>query len=190
MVCPEADKRLTIKEILKHPWVQSVSNIEQKEYENLKNDFKRREPFIIPEIRREIKKMKDDNLPLIIRPPTKSTEEGEINFNSEKEPRIMPDYHNERFCIIFQEYSKNYANSIMNNLYYEIKKKYENKSFIDHDADKFKMVIRFEDETTKIKLKLYQYKNGLILKFFRKKGDKTKFFEKFKDIAGLLLENN
>ena len=40
-----------------------------------------------------------------------------------------------------------------------------------------------------MKIKLYQFKDGLILKFFKKSKDKTEFFEKFKEIVGLLTEN-
>ena len=47
-----------------------------------------------------------------------------------------------------------------------------------------------QGETIKMKIKLYQFKKGLILKFFRKSKDKTEFFEKFRDIFGLLSKNN
>ena len=54
------------------------------------------------------------------------------------------------------------------------------------------MLITFEDEQGEIiemKVKLYQCKDGLIAKFFKKSKDKTEFFEKFKEIVGLLTEN-
>ena len=80
----------------------------------------------------------------------------------------------------------------MNKLYVKINNKYENNCEIHCDKDKFKMDITFEDEqgeTIEMKIKLYQCKDGLILKFFKKSKDKAEFFEKFKEIVGLLTEN-
>ena len=80
----------------------------------------------------------------------------------------------------------------MNNLYAKIIKEYKNNCSIECSPDQFKMVIEFEEEqgdSIKMKIKLYQFKNGLILKFFKKSKDKTEFFEKFKEIVGLLTEN-
>ena len=190
MVSPEPDKRLTIKKILEHPWLQSAGDIDEK----LRKEFRRRIPKIEDEIKKEINEMKDDNLTLFgNKPNTKATKDGDkIKFNSDKKPKNLPDYYNDRFSIIFKEYSKDNANKIMNNLYVKINNKYENNCEIHCDKDKFKMDITFEDEqgeTIEMKIKLYQFKDGLILKFFKKSKDKTEFFEKFKEIVGLLTEN-
>jgi hypothetical protein len=80
----------------------------------------------------------------------------------------------------------------MNNLYTKIINNYDDNCEIKCFPDKYKMIIIFEDEqgeTIKMKIKLYQCKDGLILKFFKKSKDKTEFFEKFKEIVGLLTEN-
>ena len=169
MVSPEPDKRLTIKKILEHPWLQSAGDIDEK----LRKEFRRRIPKIEDEIKKEISEMKDDNLTLFgNKPNTRAIKDGDkIKFNSDKKPKIIPDYYNDRFSIIFKEYSKNNANKIMNNLYVKINNKYENNCEIHCDKDKFKMDITFEDEqgeTIEMKIKLYQCKDGLILKFFKK----------------------
>ena len=138
--------------------------------------------------------MKDDNLTLFgNKPNTRAIKDGDkFKFNSDKKPKNIPDYYNDRFSIIFKEYSKDNANQIMNNLYTKIINNYDDNCEIKCFPDKFKMDITFEDEqgeTIKMKIKLYQCKDGLILKFFKKSKDKTEFFEKFKEIFGLLVEN-
>ena len=199
MVCNEPNNRLTVNEILdNHPWIQPFNNIEninkipQGELENLRNEFRVREYKIKAEIIKEIKESGNDgHIPLEIKPNTRKISHGD-KFNSDKEPKNFPDYYNERFNIKFKEYSKNNANQIMNNLYAKIFKKYGNNCEIECSPDKFKMFITFEDEqgeTIEMKIKLYQFKDGLILKFFKKSKDKTEFFEKFKEIVGLLTEN-
>ena len=60
MVNPELDKRLNIKKIFEHPWIKSAGDID----ETLKNEFRKRFPKIQGKIKKEIKEMKDDNLPL------------------------------------------------------------------------------------------------------------------------------
>ena len=199
MVCRDPNNRLTIDQILAHPWIQpfnivnnNIINIPQVDLENLRNKFILRELYIKAPVKQEIKKYGDDGLFTSgIKQETRSIE-GEKVFNSEKEPKNLPDYYNDRFSIIFKEYSKDNANKIMNNLYVKINNKYENNCEIHCDKDKFKMDITFEDEqgeTIEMKIKLYQCKDGLILKFFKKSKDKTEFFEKFKEIVGLLTEN-
>ena len=192
MVCPEPEKRLTIQEILEHPWIKSAGDIID---ENLRKEFIKRIPKIEDEIKKEIiNEMKDDKLLLNDNKHETRNIEGEKVFISDKEPKNIPDYYNDRFSIIFKEYSKDNANKIMNNLHAKIINKYkkENNYEIECSPDKFKMVIEFEEEqgdSIKMKIKLYQFKNGLILKFFKKSKDKTEFFEKFKEIVGLLTEN-
>ena len=201
MVCRDPNNRLTIGQILAHPWIQpfnivnnNIINIPQVELENLRNKFINREQYIKDHVKQEIIKYGDDGLFTSgIKQETRSIE-GEKVFNSEKEPKNIPDYYNDRFSIIFKEYSKDNANKIMNILHAKIINKYkkENNCEIKCEPDKFKMDITFEDEqgeTIKMKIKLYQFKDGLILKFFKKSKDKTEFFEKFKEIVGLLKEN-
>ena len=185
MVCPDPAKRLTIKQILEHPWVISASKID----EELRKEFRKRKNEIKDKVTEEIEEMKDDNLTLIGNKHETRGIKGEQVFNSDKEPKKFPEYYNERFCIIFKGYSKNNANKIMNNLYKIITKF----GIIEYCADKFKMVLQFEDEQEEVidmKIKLYQIQNGLILKFFRKCGDKKGFFDKFKEIAGLVSNKN
>ena len=185
MVCPNPANRLTIRQILEHPWVISASKID----EELRKEFRKRKNEIKDKVTEEIEEMKDDNLTLIGNKQETRGIKGEQVFNSDKEPKKFPEYYNERFCIIFKGYSKNNANKIMNNLYKIITKF----GIIEYCADKFKMVIEFEDEQEEVidmKIKLYQIQNGLILKFFRKCGDKKGFFDKFKEIAGLVSNKN
>ena len=185
MVCPNPANRLTIRQILEHPWVISASKID----EELRKEFRKRKNEIKDKVTEEIEEMKDDNLTLIGNKHETRGIKGEQVFNSDKEPKKFPEYYNERFCIIFKGYSKNNANKIMNNLYKIITKF----GIIEYCADKFKMVIEFEDEQEEVidmKIKLYQIQNGLILKFFRKCGDKKGFFDKFKEIAGLVSNKN
>ena len=87
--------------------------------------------------------MKDDNLTLFgNKPNTRAIKDGDkIKFNSDKRPKIIPDDYNDRFSIIFKEYSKDDANKIMNNLFAKINNKYENNCEIHCDKDKFKMDI-------------------------------------------------
>ena len=191
MVCEDPLKRLNINEILEHPWIKSESNIEKIEYKNLKKEFIKRIPKILIEIKKELKKMKDDNLPLIGNKPNTKGIKRKTEFNSEKKPKTFPEYYNESFCIKFQDYFN--ANKLMNFLYNKIDNVFEDECNIEPDADKYKMIINFEDEQGEsiyMKIKLYQFKNGLILKFFRKQGNKARFFEKFKEIFGLLSEKN
>ena len=185
MVCPNPANRLTIRQILEHPWVISASKID----EELRKEFRKRKNEIKDKVTEEIEEMKDDNLTLIGNKQETRGIKGEQVFNSDKEPKKFPEYYNERFCIIFKGYSKNNANKIMNNLYKIITKF----GIIEYCADKFKMVLQFEDEQEEVidmKIKLYQIQNGLILKFFRKCGDKIEFFKKFKEITGLLSNKN
>ena len=185
MVCPDPANRLTIRQILEHPWVISASKID----EELRKEFRKRKNEIKDKVTEEIEEMKDDNLTLIGNKHETRGIKGEQVFNSDKEPKKFPEYYNERFCIIFKGYSKNNANKIMNNLYKIITKF----GIIEYCADKFKMVLEFEDEQEEVidmKIKLYQIQNGLILKFFRKCGDKKEFFDKFKEIAGLVSNKN
>ena len=77
----------------------------------------------------------------------------------------------------------------MNYLDEKILKKFEvnDECTIERNKDKFKVNIIFEDKEENImKIKLYKFKNGLILKFFRKKGDKKYFFDKFRVICDLV----
>ena len=163
MVCPEPEKRLTIQEILEHPWIKSAGDIID---ENLRKEFIKRIPKIEDEIKKEIiKDMKDDKLLLNDNKLETRSIEGEKVFNTDKEPKNIPDYYNDRFSIKFKEYSKDNANQIMNNLHAKIINKYkkENNYEIECSPDKFKMDITFEDEqeeTIEMKIKLYQFKDG------------------------------
>ena len=80
----------------------------------------------------------------------------------------------------------------MNKIYEKIIHKFgDNDCFIKVNKDKFKMDITFENEEEddiEMKIKLYSTKNGLILKFFRKKGNKKGFFDKFKIISELIVK--
>lgn len=43
-----------------------------------------------------------------------------------------------------------------------------------------------QGESIEMKIKFYSDKNGLVLKFFKKKGDKKIFFETFKEISDMV----
>ena len=74
---------------------------------NLRNKFILRELYIKAPVKQEIKKYGDDGLFTSgIKQETRSIE-GEKVFNSEKEPKNIPDYYNDEFSIIFKEYYKN-----------------------------------------------------------------------------------
>jgi serine/threonine protein kinase len=77
MVSPEPDKRLTIKKILEHPWLQSAGDIDEK----LRKEFRRRIPKIEDEIKKEISEMKDDNLTLFGNKLILEQQKMEINLN-------------------------------------------------------------------------------------------------------------
>ena len=74
MVSPEPDKRLTIKKILEHTWLQSAGDIDEK----LRKEFRRRIPKIEDEIKKEISEMKDDNLTIFgNKPNTRAKKDGD-----------------------------------------------------------------------------------------------------------------
>ena len=83
----------------------------------------------------------------------------------------------------------------MNLLCEKINEKYgTDDCYIEADKKKLKFIAEFgEDENEQIKgnnvslkIKLYQNKNDLLLKFFKKEGNKKNFFNKFTEISKLV----
>lgn len=77
----------------------------------------------------------------------------------------------------------------MNSLCQQIINHYgNNNTFIEKNDGKFKMDVSLEKqgESIEMKIKFYSDKNGLVLKFFKKKGDKKIFFETFKEISDMV----
>ena len=68
MVCRDPNNRLTIGQILAHPWIQpfninnNIINIPQVDLENLRNKFILRELYIKAPVKQEIKKYGDDGM--------------------------------------------------------------------------------------------------------------------------------
>ena len=193
MVSSDPDSRPTINEILNHPWILSIKNMDANELNNLneslKKIFESRDNKVRSFVTLEIKYRKDDDTyENIIKNHTRGSPGENKVFDSEKEPKDIPDFFSEKFCIKIQDYFN--GNDLMNDIYENIIGKFgDNDCFIKVDKDKFKMDVTFENEEEddiKMKIKLYSTKNGLILKFFRKKGNKKGFFDKFKIISELI----
>ena len=198
MVSPYPENRPSINEILNHPWIRSLENIDANELntlnESLKKEFESRKTKAKAWVTFEIKYRDDgDDYKKIVKynSSTRGSSGGNKKFDSQKKPKDIPDYFSEKFCIIFQDYSN--ANELMNYLYGKMNDKFgKDYCFITPDKDKFKMDVIFEneeDDNLEMKIKLYSTKNGLILKFFRKKGDKKGFFDKFKIISELIVNS-
>ena len=196
MVSSDPDSRPTINEILNHPWILSIKNMDANELNNLneslKKVFESRNSKVRKWVTLEIKYRKDDDAyENIIKNKTRGSSGENKVFDSEKKPKDIPDYFSEKFCIKIQDYFN--ANDLMNDIYEKISGKFrDNDCFIKVNKDKFKMEITFESKEENdidMKIKLYSTKNGLILKFFRKKGNKKGFFDKFKIISELIVNS-
>ena len=191
MVSPYPDKRPNIKTILEQPWIKSIENLDiNKIKDEIKERCKEKRKIIEKKVKKEIQDDEDKIEYKIegMKLTTRASKEDKIgNFNSNSNPKDFPDYYNDEFCV---KINNNFnGNKLMNNLYDRIINKFgTDKCFIKPVADKFKMDITFEveDESLEIKIKLYSFKNGLKLKFFRKNGRKESFFEIFKDISELV----
>ena len=108
-------------------------------------------------------------------------------------PKEILEEFDKSFCIEI----KGYINPInlMDKLYDQMLDKMNNDNcFIDNpDKDKLKIIFIEGDEHDKIKgnyikmkIKLYKFKERLILKFVKLDGDKENFFDKFKTISNLV----
>ena len=195
MISSDPDSRPTIDEILNHPWIKSIENIDANELTNLnqslKKEFESRNSKVRSLVTLEIKyREEDDTYENIIKNKTRGSSGENKVFYSEKKPKDIPDYFSEQFCIKIQDYFS--ADGLMNKIYEKIIRKFgDNDCFIKVDKDKFKMDVTFENEEEddiEMKIKLYSTKNGLLLKFFRKKGNKKGFFDKFKIISELIVK--
>ena len=107
-------------------------------------------------------------------------------FNSTKKPKVLDeDNMNKEYCIKIQDYFD--ANKLMSSLFDKLEKEFEEELF-EKNEDKFKIIITFDEEDLVLKIKLYQLKNGLILKFFKVSGNKEYFLKKFDEIYSFVEE--
>ena len=185
MVSENPDTRPTIQDILNDPWITSLQNIDMQATNNLlRNNFEGRKNKARIKVAFEIKleNQKDDDDESEIKSHTRALEGDDLEFNSTKKPKQIPDDFNEKFTIKIKDYTN--ANYLMNFLFYKLRR---DKYNIEANKDKFKIDIIIEegDEDIEMKIKLYEFKEGLILKFIRRKGSRIVFFEKFKEIYEL-----
>ena len=185
MVSENPDTRPTIQDILNDPWITSLQNIDMQATNNLlRNNFEGRKNKARIKVAFEIKfeNQKDDDDESEIKSHTRALEGDDLEFNSTKKPKQIPDDFNEKFTIKIKDYTD--ANYLMNFLFYKLRR---DKYNIEANKDKFKIDIIIEegDEDIEMKIKLYEFKEGLILKFIRRKGSRIVFFEKFKEIYEL-----
>lgn len=187
MISPFPGLRPNVNFILGHNWLLPVQNIDNQTLTALRNEFLGRKDKIKKSVTIEIKyNYKHDNADYKndIKPHTKS---GNDNSSSNSKPKNIPDYLTERFCVKICDY--NDANKLLNSLCQQIINHYGNSNtFIEKNDGKFKMDVSLEKqgESIEMKIKFYSDKNGLVLKFFKKKGDKKIFFETFKEISDMV----
>ena len=195
MVSPDPEKRPDIETILKdYSWIKSINNMDFKQLSNLlkeklKSLKKMVETFVTIEIKeKEDKKKVGKNY-------TRAGKEEEKRFNSNLKPKEFPDNLDMEFCIKIEDYFAD--NQLMNSLYEKIDKKFGKNCQVEINKEKYEMILNFEKEDDDdsnnneydiMKIKLYHFEKGLILKFFKKEGDKKNFFDKFKIICDLVKE--
>ena len=194
MISLEPKERPSIDEILNHPWFKiNTPGKNQSILENeIKIEFKNREPEIEKHINFEIEAA-DKESERIDKTRAISSEEEKKYFDSNIVPKEIPEEFDESFCIEI----KGYINPInlMDKLYDQMLDKMNNDNCFIDNPDKYKLKIIFieGDENDKIKgnyikmkIKLYKFKERLILKFVKLDGDKENFFDKFKTISNLV----
>ena len=85
----------------------------------------------------------------------------------------------------------------MNNFYNKLNKNYNGNCLIEVDKNKLKLTVFFEDNENdddenikgnqiKIKIKLYESEEGLLLKLIKVEGSAKNFFDKFIEISEML----
>ncbi len=127
MISSDPDSRPTIDEILNHPWIKSIENIDANELNNLnqslKKEFESRNSKVRSLVTLEIKyREEDDTYENIIKNKTRGSSGENKVFYSEKKPKDIPDYFSEQFCIKIQDYFS--ADGLMNKIYEKIIRKF------------------------------------------------------------------
>ena len=195
MVSPDPEKRPDIETILKeYSWMTSINYMDIKQLSNsLKEKLKSIKNIVETFVTLEIKENEDKKK--VGKYYTRGGADVEKRFNSNLKPKEFPDNLDMEFCIKILDYFA--ANQLMNSLYEKIDKKLGDNCLIQINKEKYKMILNFEKEDDDdsnnneydiMKIKLYHFEKGLILKLFKKEGNKENFFDKFKIICGLVKE--
>ena len=193
MVSNIPENRPTIQEVLIHRWFNSYKEMNEEEKANLEKEiieeFKSREEIIQDKITDEIK-ISNQNSECF---ENRSAGSDYEYFHKGLKPNKAKDGFDMSFCIRIKGSVD--PCEFMNLLCEKIIEKYgTDDCYIEADKKKLKFIAEFgEDENEQIKgnnvslkIKLYQNKNDLLLKYFKKKGNKKNFFDKFTEISKLV----
>jgi len=194
MVSNIPENRPTIQEVLIHRWFNSYKEMNEEEKANLEKEiieeFKNRMEKIQNLIMNEIE-ISNDNSECF---ENRSAGNDYEYFHKGLKPNKAKDGLDMSFCIKIKGSVD--PCEFMNLLCEKIIEKYgTDDCYIETDKKKLKFIAEFgeEDENKQIKgnnvslkIKLYQNKNDLLLKFFKKEGNKKNFFDKYTEISKLV----
>ena len=206
MVAFNPENRPSIQQVLDHDWLKTYRemNDEQKKKldDELKNEFLIRVNKIKDSITEEIEESNIESLNLNIR----SAHEEDKYFKEGLKPKKVPEGFDMSFC--FKIKGSVDPCKFMNHLCNKIISKFgTDNCYIEANKKRLKLIVTFEGDEGEeeeeennnsnikgndisIKIKLYESKNGLLLKLFKVKGNKNNFYEKFTAIAKLVKNIN
>ena len=198
MVSYEPNKRITIDEMLAHPWFKEINDMKKdnpdefkKKEEEIKDMFK----SVIDQVNASLKlELDNDNIKSKEASYNRGVSDNKGIFNSNAEPKKVYAPMNIKYCINIIGILE--PVKFMNRLYDEIKDEFILEYNINPDKKILKLEIekdtKNDDESLTMEIKLYQDSEKYILRFKQKNGDIYKFFDIYKNISdkAIKLLNN
>ena len=198
MVSYAPNKRITIDEMLAHPWFKEINDMKKdnpdefkKKEEEIKDMFK----SVIDQVNDSLKlELDNGNIKSKEASYNKGVSDNKGIFNSNAKPKKVYAPMNIKYCINIIGILE--PVKFMNRLYDEIKDEFILEYNINPDKKILKLDIekdtKNDDESLTMEIKLYQDSEKYILRFKQKNGDIYKFFDIYKNISdkAIKLLNN
>ena len=207
MISYNPNSRLSIDEILNHPWFNDINNMENINKEKLEKEIKEKFSELVKSIRENYQKelKVKDRIIEVKRYNTRSIYEDSMRFfDYDVESKYIYTPINMDYSIKINGYIN--PNEFMNNLCYMLIQKFGiDNCYIEASKYKYKLTIIFEEEIEKdemnesdeeeeesneIKMQIILYKiyEEYILKFENNSGNKKAFLDKF-DVINNIIKN-
>ena len=210
MIKCDPEERITIEDILDHPWFNELKDLKKNNLEKLKNteiEIKKFFDNLMDDVKKSnIEEINSDNIKSEIASYNTKSINIDINqmfFASYIESKFEGTTINMKNCIKIKGYLE--PNKFMNNLCNLIVSNYgvEN-CYIEASKKNLKFELIFEEEddnkdddkkeknedkifnNLKMKIKLYKYSDGHLLNFIQVEGNRKDFLEKFIEIEKLV----